>query len=140
MKAGDSTEYDRVVNQEQARKVAKHSTKTKSVGSLFQRTIKVSNSESHSLANWASTSDNYKVVAEKAAGIGECTNTTKSCNNQNTLIQKNEQYQDCNLQNTELDGTAVQAISIREHFELLDISQVSDFWDQVKMKIDTAIQ
>ena len=145
MKAGDSPEHGCVVNHEQ---VAKHSS-TKSVERLVKRSIKVSDSQSHSLASWASKSYNYEAVAEIPAEIAECTNTTKSCNAQNTLMQnlkesahkelKNEHDQDCNLQNTELDGTAVQEISTREHFESLDISQVSDFWDQVQMKIATAI-
>ena len=92
-------------------------------------------SESHSLANWNSTSDNCEAVAE----ITDCSNTTKSCNEQNTLMQKNEHDQDCNLQNTELDCTAVQEISTQEDVESLDISQVSVFWDQVQLKIGTAI-
>jgi ATP phosphoribosyltransferase len=130
MKAEDSSESDCVVNQELDRKVANHSN-TKSAERLVKRSIKVLNSRSHSLVNWASTSDNFETVAEITAEIAECTNTAKSCNEQNTLMQKNDHDQDCDLQNTELDGTAVQEISIREHFESLDISQVSDFWDQV---------
>ena len=132
MKAGDSPGHHCDENQEQVRKVAKHSN-TKSVETLVKRSITVSNSESHSLANWASTSDNHEAVAEITSEIAECTNTTKSCNEQNTSMQKNEPDQDCDLQNTELDGTTVQDISTQEHFESLDISQVSDFWDQVQL-------
>jgi hypothetical protein len=132
MKAGDSPELDCYVNQDQLRKVVLHSN-TKSNERLVKRSIKVSNSESHSLANWGSTSDNYEAVADIAAEIAECTNTTKSGIEQNTSMQKNEHDQDCNLENTELDGTAVQEISTRDHFESLDISQVSDFWDQVQL-------
>ena len=128
MKAGDNSEYDCAVNDEQVKKVAKHSN-TKTVERLLKRSIKVSISESHSLANWNSTSDNCEAVAE----ITDCSNTTKSCNEQNTSMQKNEPDQDCDLQNTELDGTTVQDISTQEHFESLDISQVSDFWDQVQL-------
>ena len=139
MKAGDSPEHARVINEEQVRKVAKHSN-TKSVERLVKRSLKVSNSESHSLANWASTSGNYEAVGEITAEIAECANITKSCNEETTLLQQNEHDQDCYLQNTELDGTAVQDISTREHFESLDISQVSDFWDQVQLDICTAIE
>ena len=127
MKAGDSPEHDCVVNQDQLRKVVFHSN-TKSNERLVKRSIKVSNSESHSLAKWGSTSDNHEAVADIAAEIAECTNTAKSCNEQNTLMQKNDHDQDCDLQNTELDGTAVQEISIREHFESLDISKSSVIW------------
>ena len=130
MNAGYSPGHHCDVNYEQVRKVVKH-LNTKSAERLVKISIKVSNSESHSLAKWGSTSDNHEAVADIAAEIAECTNTAKSCNEQNTLMQKNDHDQDCDLQNTELDGTAVQEISIREHFESLDISQVSDFWDQV---------
>ena len=139
MKAEDSSEYDCVVNQELDRKVANHSN-TKSAERLVKRSIKVSNSESHSLANWASTSGNYEAVGEITAEIAECAKITKSCNEETTLLQQNEHDQDCYLQNTELDGTVVQDISTREHFESLDISQVSDFWDQVQLKIVDAIE
>ena len=54
--------------------------------------------------------------------------------------QKSEHDQDFNLQNSELDDTAVQEISPREHFESLDMSQVSDFWDQVQLKVSKAIE
>ena len=139
MNAGDSPDHDCVVNQEQVTKVANHSN-PKSVEMLVTRNIKVSNSDCQSLGNWGSTSDNYEVVAEIAAEIAECSITTKSCNEQNTSMQKNEPDQDCDLQNTELDGTTVQDISTQEHFESLDISQVSDFWDQVQLEIGTAIE
>ena len=143
MRAGDSPEYDSFVNQEQDRKVAKHSN-TKSAERLYKTSKQVSDSQSNSLASWASTSDNYEAVAEITAEIAESTNTTKSCNEQNTFHLKGtthkEHDQDCILQNTELDGTAVQEISTREHFEPLDISHVTDFWDQVQLEIGTAIE
>ena len=118
MNAGDRPEQDS--------KVAKHSN-TKSVERLVKRSIKVSNSDHHSSATWATTSVNYESVAE----IAECTNTSKSCDEQNTSIQKNEYDQDCNLQNSDLDGTGVQEISTQEHIESLDIDQVSNVCDQV---------
>ena len=143
MKAGDNSEYDCTVNDEQVKKVAKHSN-TKTVERLLKRSIKVSISESHSLANWNSTSDNHEAVAEITSEIAECTNTTKSCNEQNTFYLKGTTHKkhddDCNLQKTELDGTAVQEISTQEQFESLDISHVSDFWDQVQLKIADAIE
>ena len=76
MNAWDSPEHACAVNEEQVRKVAKHS-KTKSVERMVKRSIKVSNSETQSLANWASTSDNYEAVGEITAEIAECTMITK---------------------------------------------------------------
>ena len=142
MKAVDSPGHHCDENQEQVRKVAKLFN-TKSDETLVKRSIKVLNSERHSLANWASTSDNHEAVAEITSEIAECTNTTKSCIEQNTFYLKGTTHKkhddDCNLQKTELDDTAVQEISTQEHFESLDISQVSDFWDQVQLEIGMAL-
>ena len=103
MKAGDSPGHHCDENQEQGRKVAKHFN-TKSDETLVTRSIQVLNSECHSLANWASTSDNHEAVADITSEIAECTNTTKSYIEQNTFYLKGTTHkkhdEDCNLQKT----------------------------------------
>eukprot|EP00092_Neocalanus_flemingeri_P069927 GFUD01085778.1.p1 GENE.GFUD01085778.1~~GFUD01085778.1.p1 ORF type:complete len:804 (+),score=252.73 GFUD01085778.1:389-2800(+) len=77
--------------------------------SVERQSVKVSNSQS--LANWNATSDDYAVVSEIKTETSLCTKTTKSCNKSSYAEPLHD-------------------LAKGENCYSIDVSQVSDFWDQ----------
>jgi len=124
--------------QEQVRTIVKRSNIQSSV--RLER-IKVSNCERKSSAILPAKAGSFAGVEEIAAEISECSRTSRarqSCNQQHTTMGqfkaatleefKSKHDQVCKFE--EAEDTAVEDLAIREHFETLDASHVSDFWDQ----------
>ena len=116
--------------------VVKHSN-VKTSCQLERQSVKVSNVESQSLASWNAISDNQAAVEE----VKPETNA-KSCNEQKYFQQnvqeasydevKSEYHENFVLsKEAAIDNMNIQELAREEHFDSIDVSHVSDFWDQV---------
>ena len=89
--------------------------------------------------------DSKNHVEEVSAERSACTRTSQSCNQENIVVEqhqatgsameeykeRDEHWEVCKLEGA--DNIAVEELSIREHFENIDTSNASEFWDQVKL-------
>merc|ERR1712106_194004 len=137
MKEDDSPQRYFAGKQEQVRTIVK---RTNIQSSERLDRIKVSNCERKSSTILPAKAGSFAGVEEIAAEISECSRTSRarqSCNQQHTTMGqfkaatleefKSKHDQVCKF---EEEDTAAEDLAIREHFETLDASHVSDFWDQ----------
>ena len=123
--------------------VVKHSN-VKTSCQLERQSVKVSDTTSQSIASWNAISDNQAAVEEVKPETTECTKTAKSCNEQKYFQQNvqeasydevKSEYHENFVPSKEaaIDNMNIQELAREEHFDSIDVSHVSDFWDQVQV-------
>ena len=97
---------------------AKHS--NVKLSEKLERSVKVSNIEQQQL---------NQIVGEMNFEASGSNKFTKSCNFQDQLIYQNLSNEEVK---SEIEDTNIEEIAMKETFDLLDVTHVSDFWDQVR--------
>jgi len=95
---------------------AKHS--NVKLSEKLERSVKVSNIEQQQL---------NQIVGEITFEASGSKKFTKSCNLQDQLIYQNLSNEEVK---SEIEDTNIEEIAMKETFDLLDVTHVSDFWDQ----------